>query len=184
MAIPTALTEPQSPARFTTAEFARMCEVDAFGDMNVELIEGVLHRFPLPINRHGALQARLIFGLVETAGKARLLGRVGIDLGNATVVACDVAVLHEANTSEDHWLLPGEVQLVVEIAADTFDRDYFLKRRLYASAGIPTYWVVDVNRQVIPVFDRPDGGDYLGIDLVRFGEPLAVPESNATITLE
>jgi hypothetical protein len=43
---------------------------------------------------------------------------------------------------------------------------------------------VDVERRVVHVFDRPEAGDYLGIDLVRFGEPLVVPGSEAAITLE
>lgn len=178
-----ALTAPQSPARFTTAEFGRMCERDAFADIKVELIEGVLHRLPLNMNRHGAMQVQVIMGLAEAVGETHVLATVGIDLGNATVVACDSAVLGRAS-GRTGWLKPDEMRLVVEIAEGTFDRDYGLKQRLYAGAGIPTYWIVDLTRSVVHVFDRPSEDGYFGIDLVRFGEPLEVPGSEAAITLE
>jgi Uma2 family endonuclease len=171
-----ALREPQVPARFTTAEFAWMCERDAFGDMKVELIDGVLHRLPLNMNRHGAMQVQALMCLAEAVGEKRVLATVGIDLGGATVVACDAAVLGERDRGGSGWLTPDDLALVVEIAEGTFDRDYGLKQRLYAAASIPTYWVVDPMRRVVH--------GYLGIGLVRFGEPLAVPGSEATIVLE
>ena len=178
------LTAPQSPARFTTAEFAWMCERDAFADIKVELIEGVLHRVPLNMNRHGAMQVQVLMGLAEAAGEKRVLATVGIDLGGATVVACDAAVLGERDRGGSGWLSPDELRLVVEISEGTLDRDYGLKQRLYAAAGVPTYWVVDLMRSVVHVFDRPSEDGYLGIDLVRFGELLAVPASAATMTLD
>jgi Uma2 family endonuclease len=178
-----ALTAPESPARFTTAEFARMCEQDAFADIKVELIAGVLHRLPLNMNRHGGMQAQVIMELAEVVSEKHVLASVGIDFGNATVVACDSAVLRERDRGASGWLAPDELELVVEISEGTFDRDYGLKQRLYAGAGVSTYWVVDLMRSVVHVFDRPSEDGYLGIDLVRFGEPLAVPGSEAAITL-
>lgn len=46
---------------------------------------------------------------------------------------------------------PGaaEVLLVVEVAETTLERDRGLKKRLYASEGIPHYWIVNlVDRQL------------------------------------
>ena len=45
---------------------------------------------------------------------------------------------------------------------------------------------IDVIAQLLGVFDnRPEGDDYLGLSLTRFGEPLAVPggEAGTTVTL-
>lgn len=132
-----------------------MCERDAFGDIKVELIEGVLHRLPLNMNWHGAMQVQVLMGLAEAVGEKRVLATVRIDLGDATVVACDAAVLGERVRDGSGWLKPDELRLVVEISEGTFDRDYGLKQRLYAGAGVPTYWVVDLMRSVVHVFDRP-----------------------------
>ena len=159
-----------------------MVEGDAFGDVKVELVEGELHRMPPPGRRHGQLQGALILRLSRFIPETRLIGEVAIGLENDTVVGCDVAVLgSESGTSS--IVAPEEVLLAVEIAVPTLDRDLGLKRRLYAAARIATYWVVDAERAVIHVFDRPNGDDYRGLALVRFGEPLPVPGTGATIVL-
>lgn len=177
-----ALTIAPGPARFTTAEFWRMAAADAFGDIKLELVEGELHRMPPPGNTHGRLQATLVTALASLFPEPLVRAEIGVDLGNDTLVGCDAAVL-KAAIEGDGWPLADEFALVVEIAVSTRDRDLDLKRRLYAAAGIPHYWVVDAGRAVVHVFDRPEGGDYLGLALARFGEPLAVPGTDATIAV-
>lgn len=68
----------------------------------------------------------------------------------------DVAVIRgktedyaEANPGSEH------VGLVVEIADVTLLRDRQLKSRLYARAGIPTYWLVNLVDRQIEVFEDP-----------------------------
>ncbi|TCP73253.1 putative restriction endonuclease [Sphingomonas sp. PP-CE-1G-424] len=58
------------------------------------------------------------------------------------------------------------------------------KRTDYASIGIENYWVVDGARSVVHVFGEPVDGDYAQVHTVRFGEPLAVPGTNATIIID
>ena len=90
----------------------------------------------------------------------------------------------KAEGGETTLVAADELLLAVEVAYSSHERDLHLKQRLYAHAGIPTYWVLDVERRVVHVFDRLDGEAYRDISVVRFGEPLAVPGSEATITLE
>ena len=177
------LAVPARRARFTTSEFLHMVASDAFGDMKVELIEGELDRMPPPGTTHGRHQMAVIARLLRTVPERLLFAEVGIDLGGDTIVACDAAVLKEP--FDGQGMIPADqVVLVVEVAVSSGDRDLGLKRRLYAAAGIPIYWVIDADRRVVHVFDRVEGGDYLGLALVRFGEPLAVPETDEAIVLE
>lgn len=46
-------------------------------------------------------------------------------------------------------------RLVVEIADSSLDTDLTVKAELYAVAGIPEYWVVDVENQVLHVLRDP-----------------------------
>lgn len=169
--------------RFTTADFQRMIETGAFDNMWVELVEGELERMPPPGNEHSVRQLDLLAALLEVLPKALIRGEIGIDLGNDTVLGCDAVVLKHAVTRKGPLSVEDPV-LLIEIAVSTRERDLGYKRQRYAAAGIPTYWVIDEARAVVHVFDQPDGSDYRGIDLVRFGEPLVLPGSDETIMLE
>ena len=173
---------PPGPARFTAAEFWRIVESDAFGDIRVELVGGELHRVPPPGRSHGQAQRAILLRLGRLLPEDRLIGEVAIDVGDDTVLGCDVVILR-AGDGTSPVVAAAELLLAVEIAVSTLDRDLGLKRRLYAAAGIPTYWVVDAERALVHVFDRPEGGDYRGLALVRFGEPLAIPGTDGAVTL-
>lgn len=51
---------------------------------------------------------------------------------------------------------PEDTALVVEVADATLRRDRGIKKRLYARAGIPVYWIVDVNKLQIEVYSEPN----------------------------
>uniref|UniRef100_UPI0025D9CF16 Uma2 family endonuclease n=1 Tax=uncultured Sphingomonas sp. TaxID=158754 RepID=UPI0025D9CF16 len=174
---------PDTRARFTTAEFLRMVEAGAFEGMKVELIDGELERMNPPMGGHAAAQVNVVFHLAQAVGVALVLGETGLVIDDSTVVACDAALLRQP-IAENRFLTPDDVLLVVEIAQTTQSRDMGLKRMLYAQANIPTYWVIDGVRRVVHVYADPVEGDYSSVHTVRFGASLAVPGSDATITLD
>lgn len=51
---------------------------------------------------------------------------------------------------------PQDTALVIEVADATLRRDRGIKKRLYARAGIPVYWVVNLNKLQIEVYSQPD----------------------------
>ena len=55
---------------------------------------------------------------------------------------------------------PGDIALVVEISDATLDRDRLVKNRIYASAQIPSYWIVDLTKRHVLTYSDPDGEDY------------------------
>lgn len=44
----------------------------------------------------------------------------------------------------------------MEIADSTLERDRTYKKRIYARAGIPVYWIVNLVEQQIEVYTQPD----------------------------
>jgi Uma2 family endonuclease len=48
-----------------------------------------------------------------------------------------------------------DVALVVEIADLSLERDRTFKKRIYARAGIPVYWIVNLIEQQIEVYTQP-----------------------------
>ncbi|HXH15091.1 MAG TPA: Uma2 family endonuclease [Sphingomonas sp.] len=176
-------TDQQATARFTTAEFLRMGESGAFDDMKVELVDGELVRMNSPMSAHAARQMQIGIRLSRLFAESRIMGEVGVDLGNDTVLGCDVAVLR-GPVGENRLLVAADFLLVIEVAETSAARDTTVKRFAYAGGGIPHYWVVDGNRSVIHVYAAPIEGDYTRFYSVAFGEPFAVPETDGTITID
>jgi Uma2 family endonuclease len=172
-------------ARFTATEFLRMAEMGAFDDMKMELVDGELERMNPPMGGHSSRQAMVIgtlWPIARAAGLA-LLGEVGLDMGDALVLACDAALLRRPVT-ERRLVDPTETLLVIEIAETTIERDLGMKRGAYARAGVPHYWVVDGARSIVHVFADPQDGEFRIHGAIGFGEPLAVPGTDATIVID
>ncbi len=47
--------------------------------------------------------------------------------------------------------------LIVEVSDTTLGRDRGRKKRLYARAGIPIYWIVNLIDTVVEVYTNPNG---------------------------
>ncbi len=81
-------------------------------------------------------------------------------------------------------LAPGQVELAIEVADTSLEHDLGANARDYAEAGLPLYWVIDVNARVTHVMSDPQEGRYTRREVVRFGEPLALPGGQGSITLD
>ena len=73
-------------------------------------------------------------------------------LGQDTDPMSDIAVIRGAPGAVVH---PTAAELVVEIADSSLHYDTITKAELYATAGIPEYWVLDVDGRQLHVFRTP-----------------------------
>lgn len=80
----------------------------------------------------------------------------------------DVMIVRGA-TQDYHDRHPhaDEIALVVEISDSTLERDRSTKKRMYARAGIPVYWIVNLVDNTCEVYNAPSVGDadYQQIDI-------------------
>jgi Uma2 family endonuclease len=53
--------------------------------------------------------------------------------------------------------IPPDVLLLVEISDTTLRTDLGRKARIYASASVQEYWVIDLNNKTVYVHQKPDG---------------------------
>jgi Uncharacterized protein conserved in cyanobacteria len=73
----------------------------------------------------------------------------------------DIAVVRfDPKEYADHHPTPNEIFLIIELADRTLREDRNEKAPLYARAGIPEYWVLDVNTQQLYVFREPRNEGY------------------------
>lgn len=68
----------------------------------------------------------------------------------------------------------SDVCLVVEVADTSLRRDRETKQRVYARAGIPTYWIVDLVAREIHVCERPGEAGYGTVTTLTESEEIPV----------
>ncbi|MBD1908062.1 Uma2 family endonuclease [Trichocoleus sp. FACHB-6] len=68
----------------------------------------------------------------------------------------DVVVVR-GNTRDYLDRHPGaaDIALIIEVADSTLERDRTSKQRLYARAGIPIYWIINLPEKQIEVYTEP-----------------------------
>ena len=69
---------------------------------------------------------------------------------------------------------PEDVLLIIEVGDTSVQYDRVKKIPLYARAGIPEVWLVDLGRDLIEVYTKPVGGRYQDFREAWRGETLTL----------
>ena len=152
-----------SRRRFTVDDYHRMGEAGILSPTDrVELIDGEIVTKMAIGPRHGASVDRANRALTTTVGSSdivRVQGSVRLDLFNEAEP--DIVLLRPR---EDFYASahpgPADILLIVEVAETSLDYDRDIKTRVYARAGVPEYWLVDLNDDVVHVHAEPLNGVY------------------------
>lgn len=190
MTVTERLTQFRSvPARFTAEEFMELIQHPPIADWvgRVELVSGEIMRMA-PANVPHWNAQRLICLRLQSAlaplGPDWIVGQEPtVRLSGDTLREPDVAVLRDPDlraTLFDRTAL----FLAVEIADTSIRTDLGSKRRDYADAFVPHYWVVDLNTRTTHVMADPRGDDYGQRRPVPFGEPITLASPNISITID
>ena len=81
---------------------------------------------------------------------------------------------------------PGDLPLVIEVADSSVRTDRSTKQRLYATAEIPTYWIVNIPDAQVEVYEQPNAasGKYLRRTICRAGQTVSFSLANQTIDID
>lgn len=183
-------TPGSSSRRWTREEFYRLGDLGFFDGRRAELIEGeIVVRGPLSWP-HTAAMTRVNEGLRATFGAGFWVRtRLPVVLGPASELEPDVSVV--AGRRDDYADHPTAAVLVVEVADTTLATDRTRKMSLYAAAGVPEYWVVnlpdrrlEVYRDPVPDPAQPSGHRYARVAELAPGDvvtPAAVPGARVPV---
>ena len=156
--------------RFGVGEYHRMAEAGIFGeDDRVELADGEIVEMT-PIGWRHVRAVTILTGLLAGALPGYYVSvQNPVVLGERDERQPDLALV-QAEALEGS--LPGasDVALVVEVAETSLSYDRDVKVPLYAQAGVPETWVVDLAAGAIEAYASPEaspGGRY--VDSRTFG---------------
>jgi Uma2 family endonuclease len=149
------------PRRFTVDEYLQMTESGILTeDDAVELIHGQIVEMSPKNSPHRVCVAKINQTLVRQLADATYCVQTQstLPLDDRNAPEPDLAVLR--GTPDD--LMQGElpVALVIEVADTSLERDRTVKQRLYAQAGIPAYWIVNLAARELEMFSDPRGERY------------------------
>ncbi len=131
------------------------------GNRLIEFSHGIVEILGMPTDSHQAIVAYL-YAAIWRFVSARELGTLRfaplrLRLWDGKFRAPDLLFLRaerDALRGETYW---QGADLVIEVVSpDDRRRDLVVKRREYARAGIPEYWIVDPTEGTISVLSLPD----------------------------
>jgi Uma2 family endonuclease len=146
----------------TVEQYHAMLEHGIFhSDDPIELLDGVIVQKPVKnpwhsVSNDAARQA--LEGVIRSDWCIRVQNPITLATSEPEP---DLAVVREnpRDYSSRHPN-PNQVGLVIEIADSSLERDRVLKQRIYADAGIPWYWLVDLRGRALEVYSQPANHEF------------------------
>lgn len=165
--------------RISVDEYHKMGEAGIFSeDDRIELLDGhLIIMSPIgPLHSHGVNDLadefnRRLYALETQSVKVSVQNP--LQLGEYGEPQPDL-VLYDSNMPRDRHIQPDDSFLVVEVAESSVEYDRDVKSKYYGQAGIPEYWVVDLDQEVVEVFRRPEVDGYAERIRHRPGDDLSV----------
>ncbi len=171
---------------WSVADYHRMVEAGIFGDCHVELLQGkIVDRTPEgPLHTHSG-EGTAQFLRQNLQGQAWIREARPITL-NTSESAPDLAIVRLPwSQYRQRHPDPSEVYWLIEISDSSVAIDSSYKLEIYASDGIPEYWIVNLRQQQVSVYRQPESNNYRSVETYPSGEltPLAFPELRVLVSL-
>jgi Uma2 family endonuclease len=173
------IVRPATPlaadGRMTVGEFERFIEDT---DERYELIDGQLIRKPDMDSDHVWATEKLKEQLnLMLHGGWFVRDDKPVEFSEDNQPRPDIAVVRgDINRYKKRHPAPNDAKLLIEVSWSRkrlrYDRD--IKRPLYASRGIPVYWIVNALEQQVEVYTDPGSDGYATCEFVKRGGAVRV----------
>ena len=163
-------TEVLRPLR--RVEYDKLVDLGVFDNERVELLDGALVAMSPIGEPHNAALSKLTELFVLT-----LHGRAWVR------VQMSFAALEHSEPEPDLSLVPREeyspqkpsqAHLIVEVAESSLAYDRVRKLRVYASCGVPEYWIVNIPERCIEVYRDAQGESYARVETYQPGQSIRI----------
>lgn len=153
-----ALLAPERVRPLRRREYEQLVEAGVFEDERVELLRGVL----VEMSPQGEPHARITAWLAHRFAGALPIDRYDVR-SHSPFAATDDSMpepdvsISRRDAAGHH---PRSALLLIEVAGSSVAKDRVIKTEIYAEAGVPEYWIVDLRTQTVDVLTRPTATGY------------------------
>lgn len=153
-----ALLHPERARPLLRREYEQLIELGAFGDEHVELLRGVL----VKMSPQGEPHARISGWLAHRLARALEIARYDVRshspfaASNDSMPEPDVSVARRTPKGSH----PSTALLLIEVTGSSVTKDRLIKTEIYAKAGVPEYWIVDLRSDTVDVLTHPGRDGY------------------------
>ncbi len=144
-------------------EYHTMAEAGILtSDDRVELIQGEIIEMSPIGNKHSSIVMRLINVLGSLVGSHALINAQNpIRIDDLNEPENDLLLLKvDKNYYKQRHPGPEDVFVLIEVSDSSYAYDKHIKSPLYASAGVPEYCIVNIEKRQIEVHKKPRKGAY------------------------
>lgn len=148
--------------KWTLDRYHQAIDAGLFDDQPIELLRGELIVMPPEREPHAYYNSEVGDYLRALLGsRAKIREAHPITLPNNSEPVPDLAIVQPLGAVYlEHHPYPSDIFWLIEFSKATLSYDLTVKRSIYAEAGIPEYWVVNLNDQELKVFRDLEQGIY------------------------
>ncbi|NJL99091.1 MAG: Uma2 family endonuclease [Synechococcaceae cyanobacterium SM2_3_2] len=166
--------------RYTFEEFHRLIESGQLEESNqLELIDGILVQKMTKGKKHAAYRSRLyrlLVGVVQDQAIVRTQDPIQLPPNHEPEPDFAIVQFQTEEYRSGHPR-PKDIYLVIEVADSSLAYDQGVKLELYAKAGIPEYWIFNLQDNCLEVYSQPQElGMYEKKDIFTHENTIGIPE--------
>jgi Uma2 family endonuclease len=171
--------------KWTLDDYHHIVDAGILDDRHVELLNGeIIEMAPegTPHSYYGDEAAEYLRTLLQ--GQAKVREGRPITLPDHSEPEPDLAIVEPLGTVYlEHHPYPENIFWLIEFSDSSLTKDLEVKTKIYATAGIQEYWVVNLRQMKLVVFRQPETGDYASKQTFTTGDmrSLAFPDISVSI---
>ncbi len=163
----------------TVDEYYRMAKAGILTENDrVELINGEIIQMAPIGSKHAAAVNRFSNLLKELLARKVIVSvQNPIKINELNEPEPDITILRNRDDFyEDDHPTADDVLIVIEISDTTIAYDREIKLPVYAKAGIPEFWLVNLHRQELEVHNSPSLDVYKKREIIKHGDKVKLPD--------
>lgn len=157
--------QSSAPARYrlTVGDYYRLAEAGAFKGRRVELVDGEIFQMSPMGTPHkwAVVKLNQLLSAQLTAPWAVSV-QCPLRLSSVSEPEPDLAIV-KLPDARDADFTAADTALVIEVADSSLEFDLGDKLEMYARAGVPEYWVLDLQNNEVIVHRQPAGATYQAV---------------------